>query len=260
MSEKSRTDFEQLYKDNYQKVYRLALGLTGTVTDAEEVTQEAFLRAFRAYDTYRGDSSFFTWIYRITLNISNDYLKQRKRMPIHALVEDLGYDLEQIIDRNPANNPEYEMLAKEARYKCLHCLTECMPAEQRKVFCLAVTLGMPYKKVAEIMECSIAKVKSTMHRAKKRWFGYMEDRCELINRANPCTCRQWVKFGLEQGWIVNTPEVQLKLESNYQSVEEVRKLRMLQNIYSGLYPDKTEKDLIDRIKNGIKRKEWAILS
>jgi len=90
--------FGQLYHENQTKVYRLALGLTGNANDAEEITQEAFYRAFRFYSNFRKDSTFFTWIYRITINVANDYLKQRKKLPIYALTEDLGYSIEQIIE------------------------------------------------------------------------------------------------------------------------------------------------------------------
>jgi RNA polymerase sigma-70 factor, ECF subfamily len=174
--------FDQLYRDNQLKVYRLALSLAGNTHDAEDITQEAFFRAFRSYDTFRNDSSFYTWIYRIAINVSNDHLKHRTKLPIYSLTEDQGYSLEEIIDSNPANNPETELLAYQARTKCLHSLTECLQANERKIFCLAIMLGLPHKHVAEILDCSVSSVKTTLHRAKKRWFGYMENRCRFIKK------------------------------------------------------------------------------
>ena len=82
MSDKLTELFDQLYCDNQAKVYKLALGLIGDANDAEDITQEAFFRAFRSYHTFREESSFFTWIYRITLNVANDYLKQRAKLKI----------------------------------------------------------------------------------------------------------------------------------------------------------------------------------
>lgn len=208
--------FDRLYRENQAKVYRLALGLTGNKNDAEEITQEAFFRAFRSYNTFREESSFFTWIYRITLNVANDYLKQRTKMPVYALTEDYGYSLQQIVDHNPSNDPEAQLLARETRFKCLHFLTECLPINQRKVFCLGITIGLPYKLVAEILECSVSSVKTTLHRAKKRWAGYMEDRCQLIKKSNPCNCSQWVRFGLTQGWVSKkAPVNQIRVEFIY---------------------------------------------
>ena len=227
-------EFECLYDENYLKVYKLALGLTGNVNDAEEIMQEAFLRAFQYFDSFHRESSFFTWIYRITLNVANGYLKKRYKLPVQALTEDLGYSLEDVLDEHPADNPEMVLLAKEARYMCLHCLIECIPPEQRKIFCLAITLGLPHKLVGEIMECSVSKVKTTLYRTKKRWFGYMENRCSLIRKTNPCNCAQWVRFGLKQGWVTgNNTEINPQLEKHLQAISEIRSLRALQGYLYG---------------------------
>lgn len=250
-------EYARLYEACHPKVLRLALGLTGNAGDAEEITQEAFFRGFRAFATYRAESSFFTWIYRITLNVANDYLRHRAKTPVQALA-DRGYAIEEVVDPDPQHNPEYELLAKEARYMCLHCLTECLPNEQRKIFCLAVTLGLPQKQVAEIMECSLSKVKTTLYRAKQRWFGYMENRCRFINRTNPCHCQQWVRYGLEQGWL-NPDEPHPGPEVDMQVLREVRNLKALRQIYAALYPEAGEQALVHRLKDGIKNKEWAIL-
>ena len=252
--------FGQLYHENQTKVYRLALGLTGNANDAEEITQEAFYRAFRFYSNFRKDSTFFTWIYRITINVANDYLKQRKKLPIYALTEDLGYSIEQIIDPNPANDTETELLAREARFKCLHCLIECLPINQRKIFCLAITLGLPHKIVAEILDCSISSAKTTLHRAKKRWVGYMENRCQLIKKSNPCHCNQWVRFGLSQGWISKQDLVNPRPDNTFQVKEEIIKLKTLRDIYQNLYREKIDETFAQRIKVGIKNKEWLIFS
>jgi RNA polymerase sigma-70 factor (ECF subfamily) len=261
MSTGACDEFEKYYTDSYTKVYHLALSLSGNENDAEEITQEAFCRAFRSFDAFRRDSSFFTWIYRITLNVGSSYIKQRRiKMPVEMLTEDMGYSIDDMLDENPSNDPETLYIAKEVKVKCLNSLITCLPGEQRKIFCLAITIGLPYKQVAEILECSVSKVKTTMHRAKQRWFGYMEDRCSLIKRSNPCHCIQWVRFGIEQGWFskedakANTPGIDL------QAVGEISELRNLRDIYKVLYPQDMDKYLADRIKEGIKKKEWTILN
>jgi RNA polymerase sigma-70 factor (ECF subfamily) len=260
MSEGLTDLFDRLYRDNQAKVYRLALGLTGNTGDAEEITQEAFFRAFRSYHTFHEESSFFTWIYRITLNTANGYLKKRTKLPIHVLTEDLGYPIEEILDLNPANDPETELLAREARIRCLHCFTECLPVNQRKVFCLAFTIGLPYKLVAEILECSISSVKTTFYRAKKRITGYLENTCQLVKKSNPCHCNQWVRYGLQQGWIKKEFLVNPRPEIIIQAEEEIVKLQMLRDIYQSLYRETTDESLAQRIREGIKSQEWAIFS
>lgn len=260
MSDERTELFDQLYRDNRAMVYKLALGLTGNGHDADEITQDAFLRAFRSYASFREECSFSTWIYRITLNIANDYLKQRAKFPVHALTEDLGYSLEEIIDPNPASNPETELLACQARVKCLHAMTECLPPGQRKVFCLAITMGLPHKLIAEILECSVSSVKTTLHRAKQRWFGYMEGRCQLIDKSNTCNCRQWVRFGLAQGWISEQALTSPPPPIAVQAREEVTELKKLRDIYQDLFQETADESFAQRIREGIKKKEWAIFS
>lgn len=252
--------FDQLYRDNQPKVYRLAFSLAGNAHDAEDITQEAFYRAFRSYGTFRKESSFFTWIYRITVNVSNDYLKQRAKMPVEMLTEDMGFSLEEIIDPNPANDPETELLGQQTRIKCLHAMTECLPVEQRKVFCLAITMGLPHKLVAEILECSVSSVKTTLHRAKKRWHGYMENRCQFIKRSNPCNCRQFVRFGLSKGWFSKDTAHDPRPPAAIQAKEDVIKLQTMHELYQNLYTDRAEESFAQRIRDGIRNKEWAILS
>jgi RNA polymerase sigma-70 factor (ECF subfamily) len=260
MKNEQRDLFDQLYRDNQPKVYRLALSLAGNAHDAEDITQEAFFRAFRSYDSFREESSFFTWIYRIAVNVSNDYLKQRAKMPIETLTEDMGFSLEEIIDSNPANNPETELLGYQARIKCLHAMTECLPLEQRKVFCLAITMGLPHKQIAEILECSVGSVKTTLHRARKRWYGYMENRCRLIKKTNPCNCTQFVRFGISKGWFTKNASTTLRPPALAQARENIVELQSLHEIYQDLYQDKADESFAQRVREGIKNNEWRIFS
>lgn len=252
--------FEQLYRYNHSKVYRLALSLCGNEHDAEDITQEAFLKAFRSYDSFREESSFFTWIYRITINITKDYMKYRDKFPINALTEDLGYTLENIVDPHPANNPETEFFASQVKVRCLHGLTECFPAKQRIVFCLAMIIGLPHKDIANIMNCSISSVKITLHRARKRWFGFMENRCQFIKKSNPCNCKQYIRFCQQQGLLSKdfsaTPDPQIIQQTR----EDITKLKILHNLYRELYREKVDVTFAQRIKDGITNKEWVFFS
>jgi RNA polymerase sigma-70 factor, ECF subfamily len=252
--------FESQYKENHRKVYRLALGLTGNPHDAEEITQEAFLRALRAYGSFRGDSSFFTWIYRITLNVSSRYLTRRAKMATEALTEDFGYRMEDILDRDPQNNPETALLSREVRVKCLRSMTECLTGEQRRVFCLAITLGLPHKAVAEILECSTGKVKTTLYRARKKWFGYMGNHCGLLSESNPCHCGQWVRFALEKGIISGTEAASAVPPLDMKALAEAGRLKALAILYASLYPDNPDEALGERIREGMRRKEWTMLA
>ncbi len=260
MSDENSVLFERLYRENHAKVYRLAMSLAGNVHDAEDITQEAFFRAFRSYSTFRGDSSFFTWIYRIALNVANDHLKYRTKLPIKTFTEDLGYSYEEVIDTNPANNPETELFAHQVRLKCLHALTECLQANERVVFCLAITLGLPHRQIAEILECSTGSVKTALHRAKKRWFGYMENMCQFIKTDNPCNCKQWVRFAVSKGMITKDTVIRPLPPINLQAKKDVLSLRTLYAFYQGLYKEEADDVFVERVRCGIQRNEWSIFS
>lgn len=252
--------FSRLYDENYRKVYRLALALAGNASDAEEITQEAFLRAYRAFASFRGDSAFFTWIYRITLNVASDYLRYRDKLPVETLTDDLGYRLEDIIDTNPASDPEAEALANEARFKCLHYFTECLTPKQRIVFSLAVSLAMPQKLIAEVLECSLPAVKTTLYRAKRRIAAFLGGRCQYVDKDNPCRCEQWVSFGRAQGWLTEERRAMPRPPIVFQADMDIAKIHTLSAIYRQLYPENADEALAKRIKQAIAKKEWAIFS
>jgi RNA polymerase sigma-70 factor (ECF subfamily) len=257
--EKHKELFDQLYRDNYVKVYRLAFWLTHNFSDAEDITQEAFVRAFRSYHTFREESSFYTWIYRITVNVANDYMKQRKKLPIYEIAEGLGCSVEDLADPHPDNSPETKLMVNEVMRVCMAAFTECLPVNQRKVFFLAVGLGLPYKIVAEILDCSVSSVKTTLHRANNRLVGYMESQCHLIKKSNPCRCEQWVKRGLAQGWItkeaVTNPQPRITIPDKVKLY-----LRDLRDIYKNVYLGDKDEVLAEFFKEGFVKRRWATFS
>jgi RNA polymerase sigma-70 factor, ECF subfamily len=259
LSENFTELFDQLYRDNYVKVYRLALGLTHNPNDAEDITQEAFIRAFRSYHTFREASSFFTWIYRITVNVANDYMRQRKKLPVYEIAEKSGCSVEDLADPHPAYGPETKLMINEVMRVCMAAFTECLPVNQRKVFFLTVGLGLSYKLVAEILDCSVSSVKTALYRAKNRLIGYMENRCQLIKKSNPCRCEQWIKRGISQGWIteecITNPLPKITIPDKVKIY-----MRDLREIYKNVYLADNDEVLAKNFKEGFAKKKWATFS
>ncbi len=257
MSDNSTELFDQLYRDNYAKVYRLALGLTHNHSDAEDITQEAFVRAFRAYHTFREESSFFTWMYRITVNVAHDYMKQRKRLPIYDIAVELGCSVEDI--PHPDYGPETKLLINEMIRSCMLAFTECLPVNQRKVFFLVIGLGLPYKVAAEVLDWSLDSVKTTLYRAKNRLIGYMESRCHLVRKANTCRCGHWIERGLARGWIreenITNPKPKINVPEGLKIY-----MRDLRDIYKNVYLAGDDKELAKYFKEGFAQKRWATFS
>lgn len=259
MSENITEIFEQLYRDNYAKVYRLALGLTHNSSDAEDITQEAFVRAFRSYHTFREQSSFFTWIYRITVNVANDYMKQRSKLPIYEIAENLGCSVDDLADPHPDYGPETKLMVNEVMRACMIALTECLPVNQRKVFFLTVGLGLPHKTAADILDCSISSIKTMLHRAKNRLVGYMESRCQYIKKSNPCRCEQWIKRGISRGWItkecITNPRPPISIPDKVKIY-----MKDLRHIYKNVYLVDNDEVLAKFFKEGFAKKKWATFS
>jgi RNA polymerase sigma-70 factor (ECF subfamily) len=88
----------------------------------------------------------------------------------------------------------------------------------------------------------------------------MEDRCQLIKKSNPCNCKQWVRFGLSQGWISKQALVNPRPSIDLKAKEEIIEMRTLRDTYQDLYRETAGDSLAQRIREGIKNKEWAIFS
>lgn len=254
--------FDRLYRDNYVKVYRLALGLANKGkclddrhNDAEDITQEAFLRAYRSFHTFRKDSSFFTWIYRITINVANDYMKQRAKLPIYEVAEELGCSEEDLIDPNPKNDPESKLLVNEMIRLCMSGFAECLPLHQKKAFLLVVGLGLPYKTSAEILDFTVGSLKTTVHKAKQTLIDYMENRCSLVKKSNRCRCEQWVRMMSHS----KTAKKRITYPAAKIDVPDKVKLYMqdLIDIYQNVYEISGDEAMKEMLKEGFAKKKWA---
>jgi len=259
--------FDQLYRDNYVKVYRLALGLANRVgfdnlasrfSDAEDITQEAFLRAFRSFDTFQENSSFFTWICRITINIAHDYMRQRAKLPIYELLERFGCSEAELIDPNPANDPETRLLANESMRNCMLGFTECLPLDQKKALFLVMGLGLSYKLAAEILDCSVSSFKSKIYRAKDRLVGYMESRCSLVDKSNTCRCEHLGRF-LSQSPVIKecitNPTAKITIPDKVKLY-----MRDVRDIYRDVYCARSDEVMAEMLKEGFAKRKWATFS
>lgn len=165
----NQTAFEQLVHAHDQAVLRLALRITGSYSDAQDIYQEAFLKAYSRLGSFRFECSFSSWIYRIVTNLCLDHLrKNRRRRESRAVgvnVEGDEYDsLSQVADDRPANNPEQQVLCREVSAHISHALTKLTPRE-RIVFELKHCQGLKLRTVAEILNTSEGSIKTTLFRA-----------------------------------------------------------------------------------------------
>ena len=160
--------FELLVEKYQRKLARLLSRLVRDPGEVEDVTQEAFVKAYRALPSFRGDSAFYTWLYRIGINTAKNYLvAMRRRAPTSTGVdaeEAEGFESsEQLRD---INTPESLLLSKEIA-ATVNAAIESLPEELRSAIQLRELEGMSYEDIAKLMDCPIGTVRSRIFRARE---------------------------------------------------------------------------------------------
>jgi RNA polymerase sigma-70 factor, ECF subfamily len=167
--------FEELVRIYDRAVLRLALHITGSEQDAQDIYQEVFLRAYQSLPRFRFECSFYTWLYRITSNLCLDYLRKRQRSQKHisVMISAEGEErdaLDLVPDRTPAHNPERELMSRELRSRIGRALGSLSPRE-RIVFDLKHSHGLRLRSIAEILKTSEGAVRNTLFRATQKLRG-----------------------------------------------------------------------------------------
>jgi RNA polymerase sigma-70 factor (ECF subfamily) len=160
--------FDLLVSKYQRKLARLLSRFIRDSTEVEDVTQEAFIKAYRALPTFRGDSAFYTWLYRIGINTAKNYLvAMGRRAPTTTAIdseEAEGYeDGDQLRD---LNTPEDELASKQVAETVNQTLGE-LPEELRTAITLREIEGLSYEEIANIMNCPIGTVRSRIFRARE---------------------------------------------------------------------------------------------
>jgi RNA polymerase sigma-70 factor (ECF subfamily) len=160
--------FELLVEKYQRKLGRLLARFIRDPAEVEDVTQEAFIKAYRALPAFRGDSAFYTWLYRIGINTAKNYLMALgRRAPTSTEVEAEdaeGYeDGEQLRD---INTPESVLMSAEIA-RTVNATIEELPEELRTAIQLRELEGMSYEDIARIMDCPIGTVRSRIFRARE---------------------------------------------------------------------------------------------
>jgi RNA polymerase sigma-70 factor, ECF subfamily len=160
--------FELLVSKYQRKLARLLSRFIRDPTEVEDVTQEAFIKAYRALPSFRGDSAFYTWLYRIGINTAKNYLvAMGRRAPTTTDIdseEAEGFeDGDQLRD---LNTPENEMMSRQVAETVNQTLEE-LPEELRTAITLREIEGLSYEDIANIMACPIGTVRSRIFRARE---------------------------------------------------------------------------------------------
>ena len=166
-----RREFDTLVHRCHRQAYNIAYRLTGNHADAEDLTQESFLRAFRFFDRYNRDMPFENWLYRIMSRVFIDELRKRPRFKTQSLDQPLNPgasgDAEILLEiADFDSNPENQMMS-DTLDEHLQTALNALPEEFRMAVILADVEGLSYEEIAETMHTSLGTVRSRLHRGRK---------------------------------------------------------------------------------------------
>ena len=160
--------FELLVEKYQRKLARLLSRFIRDPAEVEDVTQEAFIKAYRALPAFRGDSAFYTWLYRIGINTAKNYLMAMgRRAPTSTEVEaEDAEGFEEGEQLRDINTPESVLLSNEIA-ETVNATIESLPEELRRAIQMREIEGMSYEDIAQAMDCPIGTVRSRIFRARE---------------------------------------------------------------------------------------------
>ena len=167
------------------------LRMTASVQDAEDIVQETYIKAHAKLNTFRGESSLKTWVFRIASNLAKDLLRSRKRWPDTVTdicrEEVLGnrqFFQEALHIRETSPQGNFEI--KEHIAFCFTCISKSLPLEQQIALLLKEVYGFSVKEVASILDQTEAMVKYYLHTSRSKMIDIFDHRCALINKQGIC--------------------------------------------------------------------------
>jgi RNA polymerase sigma factor (sigma-70 family) len=199
-----RAALEKLVLRHQAWIYNIAVRMVFQPHDAEEVTQEVLVKVITKLSTFKGESKFRTWLYRI---VANHVLNMRRSsLEAHNLTfAKYGADLDNTPDLDlpdPKSVPvDVPLLVEEAKVACTMGMLLCLDRKQRLIFTLGEILGASDTVGAEVLEMTADNFRQGLARARRDLYSFMNDKCGLVNKGNPCRCPKKTKAFIQEGHV-----------------------------------------------------------
>jgi RNA polymerase sigma-70 factor, ECF subfamily len=162
-----KKSFDLLVLKYQNRIIKLVSRYVRDQSDAQDIAQEAFLKAYRALPNFRGDSAFYTWLYRIAINTAKNYVVSLSRRPAEARIENSDGEQMLIEDlQQDVATPENILLADEIKRTIVDAMNE-LPEDLRVAITLREVDGLSYEEIADAMDCPIGTVRSRIFRARE---------------------------------------------------------------------------------------------
>jgi RNA polymerase sigma-70 factor (ECF subfamily) len=168
--------YDELVRRYQERIYGTLYHMTSNHEDAADLAQDAFVRAYRALKNFKGDSSFFTWLYRIAVNHALNHLKQRRHRG-HLSLNDLDFHAEndpEIVALVSERTPRRETSLRELQER-LNAALQKLSEEHRMAVTLHDIQGLRHEQIAEIMRCNVGTVRSRLHYARQQLQAHLAD-------------------------------------------------------------------------------------
>src|SRR3989449_3223997 len=200
-----RQALEDLVRRHQAWIYNIAIRMLAHPQDAEDATQEVLIKALTRLSSFEGRSSFRTWLYRIVVN----HVLNMKRGQVevrHASVDFASYGA--ALDATPdleladlkVTSAEADLLVTEAMISCTSGMLLCLDREQRLTFILGAIFDISDTVAAEVLEITPDNFRQRLARARRDLRNFMNDKCGLVNQANPCRCAKKTRGFIQAGY------------------------------------------------------------
>jgi RNA polymerase sigma factor (sigma-70 family) len=200
----SREALETLVTRHQRWIYNIVLRMIYHPHDAEDVTQEILIKLITKLSTFKGDSRFRTWLYRIAVNhVLN--MKRARGEQIEWTFDKYGGGLSSAPDADLPDERavpvDVQLLVDEARIGCTSGMLLCLTREQRLTYILGEIFGVSDLVGAELLEISRANFRQKLSRARRDLHQFKNDQCGLVNGANPCRCAKKTQAFMKAGYV-----------------------------------------------------------
>jgi RNA polymerase sigma-70 factor (ECF subfamily) len=168
--------YDELVRRYQERIYATIYHMTANHEDANDLAQETFIKAYQALKTFKGDSSFFTWVYRIAVNKTINFLKQRKNKT-HMSLNDLDFHAEHdpdLVALVSDKTPRREVSLSELQEK-LNAAMQKLSEVHRLVVTLHDVQGLSHEEISKIMDCNTGTVRSRLFYARQQLQAYLSD-------------------------------------------------------------------------------------
>lgn len=195
---------DQLIRRHYPWILNLCRRFTLNPADAADLAQEAAIRIVTRLAQFEGRSAFRSWAYRIVVRCCLDAKRGRMEQAITGF-DRYGAELDSLplssLTLEPELDPERALIVEEVRNGCMLGMLLCLDREQRITYILGDIFEAPSDVAAEILDLTPASFRKRLQRARTDLTAFMQDKCGLVNAANPCRCEKKTRAFIDAGWV-----------------------------------------------------------